>query len=96
MFLVFDSFKADLERRLEPSLTAELTQAFDEEDYASACSLADAVFHIDPLNELALSCLIRSLLRLKKTDEARRRYQAYVSEYGAVNGCDYPVPFKSF
>lgn len=93
---IFDSFKADLERRLEPSLTAELTQAFDEEDYASACSLADAVFHIDPLNELALSCLIRSLLRLKKTDEARRRYQAYVSEYGAVNGCDYPVPFKSF
>lgn len=93
---IFDSFKADLEQRLEPSLMAELEQAFDEEDYTEACSLADAVFHIDPLNETALSCLIRSLLRLRRNDEARRRYQKYATEYETVNGQEYPVPFKSF
>ncbi len=93
---IYDLFKAELEQALEPSLTAELAQAFDEEDYVSACALADAVFHIDPLSETALSYLIRSLLRLRRSDEARRRYQKYASEYEAENGREYPVPFKTF
>lgn len=93
---IYDPFKAELEQRLEPALMTELAQAFDEEDYVSACALADAVFHIDPLNEAALSCLIRSLVRLRRNDEARRRYQQYATEYAAVNGREYPVPFKSF
>lgn len=93
---IFDSFKAGLERRLEPMLMAEMAQAFDEEDYVAAGCFADAVFCIDPLNETALSYLIRSLLRLKKADEARRRYQTYTSEYEAMNGREYHIPFKSF
>lgn len=93
---LFDSLKEELERALEPALQLEMEKCFAEEEYLTTLSLAEAVFCIDPLNDQALTFLIRSLNRLKRSEEARIRYQAFVIEYKKTFGAEYPYPFRSF
>lgn len=93
---VFDGIKEEVEGQMMPMLCAELQRAFEEEDYALSVSVADAVFCIDPINDLALSCVIKALNRLKQTDEALLRYQSFVFEYKKIFDKDYPHSFKDF
>lgn len=93
---LFDSLKEEVERVLEPSLQFEIERSFAEEEYLTTLSLTEAVFCIDPLSDQALSFQIRSLNRLKRSEEARIRYQAFVVEYKKTFGTEYPYPFRSF
>lgn len=93
---LFDALKEGLERKLEPVLQLEIEKSFTGEDYAATLALAEAVFCIDPLSDHALSYLIRSLNRLKRGEEARIRYQAFVLEYKRTFGTEYPYPFRDF
>ncbi len=92
---LFDSFKEEVERALEPVLQIEMEKCFAEEDYGTTLALAEAVFCIDPLNDQALAYLVRSLNRLKRNEEARSRYQAFVLEYKKTFGAEYPYPFRN-
>lgn len=92
---VFDAFKEEVEKKLEPVLRVEMEKAFEAEQYADAISFAQAIFNIDPLHEVALTYQIRAMQRLKMADEARIRYQAFAIEYKKVIGSEYPHPFKS-
>lgn len=93
---IFDSFKELVERRLEPQLQLELERSFMAEEYRATVRLAGLVFDIDPLNDEALSFLIKALQRLKQPEEARLRYQTFVTEYKKTFGSDYPQPFRNF
>ena len=92
---LFDSFKEELEKKLEPVLLLELEKAFIAEQYQTTIAFAEAVTNIDPLNDVALTYQIKAMQRLKMNDEARFRYQAFVLEYKKAMGTDYPHPFKS-
>jgi two-component SAPR family response regulator len=91
---LYDSFKEELEKKLEPVLLLEMEKTFASELYPTTISLAEAVHNIDPLNDAALTFQIKAMQRLKMTDEARIRYQAFVIEYKKVMGTDYPHPYK--
>lgn len=92
---LYDSFKEEMEKKLEPVLLLELEKSFAAELNKTTIALADAIVNIDPLNDVALTFQIKAMQRLKMNDEARLRYQTFVIEYKKVMGTEYPHPYKS-
>lgn len=93
---LFDGFKQDVECRLEVLVLQLMKEAFEAQDYAEAVSLAEAEFNIDPVNETALSCCLKSLFILKHENAAIGTYQKFVAEYKKHTGEDYPNPFSLY
>lgn len=91
---LFDSFKEEMEKKLEPVLLLEIEKSFVAELYPTTIALAEAIFNIDPLNDAALAFQIKAMQRLKMNDEARIKYQAFVIEYKKIMGTDYPHVIK--
>lgn len=91
---LYDSFKEELEKKLEPVLIVEMEKSFDAELYETTIAFAEAIFNIDPLNDTAFSYQIKAMQKLKLNDEARIRYQAFVIEYRKIMGSDYLHPYK--
>lgn len=83
---LFDGFKQDVECRLEVLVLQLMKEAFEAQDYSEAMSLAEAEFNIDPVNETALSCCIKSLFMLKHENAAIGTYQRFVAEYKNIRG----------
>lgn len=90
---LFDSFKEEVEKKLEPVLLLEIERSFEAEQYPITIELSKALFNIDPLNDVALNFQIKAMQRLKLNDEARLRYQAFVVEYKKAMGTEYPHPY---
>src|SRR5690606_12419203 len=77
---LFDSFKEETEKKLEPVLLLEMEKSYAAEIYQATIALADAIFNIDPLHDAALTYQIKAMQKLKMNDEARIRYRAFVIE----------------
>jgi two-component SAPR family response regulator len=92
---LYDSFKEEVEKKLEPVLLLEMEKSFEAELYQITIALAEAIANIDPLNDAAMTFQIKAMQRLKMNDEARLRYQTFVIEYKKVMGTDYPHPYKT-
>jgi two-component SAPR family response regulator len=92
---LFDSFKEEVEKKLEPVLLVEMEKSFAAELYQETIAFAEAIANIDPLNDAALAFQIKAMQKLKMNDEARIRYQAFVIEYKKIMGTDYPHHYKS-
>lgn len=92
---LFDSFKEELEKKLEPVLLIEMEKSFTAELYQVTIAFAEAITNIDPLNDTALTFQIKAMHRLKMNDEARLKYQAFVIEYKKAMGSDYPHAFRN-
>lgn len=73
-----------------------MKEAFEAQDYAETVSLAEVEFNIDPVNETALSCCLKSLFILKHENAAIGTYQKFVAEYKKYTGEDYPHPFSLY
>lgn len=93
---LFDAFKEETEKKLEPALQLELEKSFTAGQYQTAITLAEGIFNIDPLNDFALGFMIRAMEKLNMEDEARLRYKTFALEYKKVLGIDYPQAFKDF
>jgi two-component SAPR family response regulator len=83
---LFDSFKEATEQQLEPILLVEMDKSFGTKSYLVTIALAEAIFNIDPLNETALSFLIKAMQKLKRDEEARIKFQTFVIEYKKIMG----------
>lgn len=91
---VFDGFKESTEQKLEPYLLRLLENSYLNKEYKSTLILSNAIFNIDPLNDLAFEYQIGALQKLKKADEARQKYQSFVNEYKKIMGNEYPNLIK--
>lgn len=91
---VFDSFKDEVEKKLEPVLLLEMEKSFEAELYPATIALTQALSMMDPLNDTALTFQIKAMQKLKMNDEARLRYRTFIIEYKKVMGTDYPHPYK--
>ncbi|MGQ1889098.1 Kelch repeat-containing protein [Thermophagus sp. OGC60D27] len=91
---LFDSFKEEVEQKLEPILLLQMEKSFMEESYQTALAFAEAVFNIDPLNDTALKLQIKALQKLKRFQEAKLRYQAFAIEYKKIMGKECDLSFK--
>jgi len=92
---LYDSFKEEMEKKLEPVLILEMEKSYNAELFQITIAFAEALANIDPLNDVALTYLVKAMHRLKLNDEARIKYQAFVIEYKKAMGNDYHVPYKS-
>ncbi len=90
----FDSFKEDVERKLEPALLIEAERSFNNELYKTTLILCEALFYIDPINEDALYYTLQVLQKLKMNNEAKRQYFQFVSEYKKMQGRNYSIPLN--
>lgn len=93
---IFDSFKDQIEQKLEPVLIHEMIKSFVVESYETTNEIANALLVIDPLNEETLNYQIKALLKLKNDKEAKRRYKIFITEYKTVMGCDFPHSFIDY
>lgn len=93
---LFDSFKQDVECHMEVLILQLMKEAFEAQDYSGTVSLAKAEFNVDPVNETALSCCIKSFFMLKHENAAISTYQRFVAEYKKHTGEDYPHPFSLY
>jgi hypothetical protein len=75
-----DPFKKEMECLLEPVLSMEIRRSFESGMFRATIALAEAMFHIDPLNSEAQSYLVRSLRRLKLHDDAQIRQRSFALE----------------
>ena len=91
---LFDAFKEELEKKLEPALLLELEKSFEAELYKSTIYLAEGIFNIDPLNDTALNFQVKAMQKLKLDDDARIRYKTFAIEYKKAMGTDYPRAYK--
>lgn len=90
----FDSFKASLEKELEPFLLLEAENAYMNGKYQLSILLSESVFNVDSINEQALSFIVNSCIKLHKRDEAKRKYLFFVTEYKLLTGEAYGKEFS--
>lgn len=89
----FDSFKASVEKELEPLLLLEAEKAYKDENYQISIVLSEGIFNIDPANEQALSFIVSSFIKLHRKDEAKHKYLQFVTEYKLLTGKTYEKDF---
>lgn len=92
---ILDSFKSSVERELEPLLQTEISKSYSSGNYLATIDLAEALFNIDPLNDEVFTLLLRSLAKLKRTEEVAIRYKAFALEYRETFDADYPRSLKN-
>ncbi|MDP4209236.1 MAG: DNA-binding transcriptional activator [Bacteroidota bacterium] len=91
---LFDQFKGTLEQELEPLLVTEMKKGYNNNDYPSTLSFAEAMLIIDPINDEALAYQVKSLQKMKQNYEAQRHYLDFVNHYKKTMGVDYPHSFN--
>lgn len=91
---IYDSFKQEVETKLEPSLLLQMESAYGAEDYQLAIEFSEVIFNIDPLNEMALAFQVKALQKLRLHEEAKLRFNAYKLEYKKAMGSSYTNPNK--
>ncbi|MCH7408515.1 DNA-binding transcriptional activator [Belliella sp. DSM 111904] len=91
---IFDSFKDTIEKELEPYLLLAIEKSFTNGEYKDSIAIADAIFNIDPLSEIAINYQVQSFHKLKHHDEAKIKLESFMIRYKKVMGSDYPNPYK--
>ncbi|MCW3787935.1 Kelch repeat-containing protein [Plebeiibacterium sediminum] len=91
---LLDQFKESIEAKIEPFIISELERSYAEKNYQTTIEVAETMFNIDPINELAIEYLVKSLQKLKRNDEALIRQQAFLIDYKQTMGYDFTSNFK--
>lgn len=90
----YDSLKESTEKQIEPLILRALEETCEREKWKTTIQLAEAAFHIDPMNETALNCMIRAMQKLGMHEGAKIKYLSFLLEYKKVMGKEYPHPMK--
>lgn len=90
----YDSLKEKTEKRIEPLIIRAMEESYDKEQWQTAIDLAQAAFHIDPMNETALSHMIKAMQKLGMHEGAKIKYLSFLIEYKKIMGKEYPNPLK--
>lgn len=93
---MFDSFKLFVEHRVEPVLISETIRNFENDNFQRVIVLSRAMLNIDPLNEDAIYYLLRSMIKLRLTDDARKCYIRFITDYRNMMGEEYSKAFSEF
>ncbi len=90
----YDNIKEDMENAVTSRMQEEGENRFRNEDYANLLLCAEIIFRIDPLNEFALNVSIKSLVNMGQDEEAKVRYNLFISRYKKDMDEDYPVSYE--
>jgi len=89
-----DSLKDSTEKLLVPFLLTEMEKSFCANDYHVVLILCDALFNIDPINNEALYYTVQSLTKMNFTNEARRQFYLFSTEFEKIMGCSYKTSYN--
>ena len=91
---LFDSFKDKVETMTYQFLESELKTRFENRKYMESIEIADMIFTIDPLSEMALAYKIKALNKINRREDALSCYSEFTSEYRKTTGEHYPLKFE--
>lgn len=92
--ILFDRMKDEIEEKVVAAMLAEAEWRFQNEDWANTILCADIMFRIDPLNENALSYAVRAFKMSGNIEEAKVRYNNFITQYKKDYDEDYPSSFQ--
>src|SRR5690606_5549518 len=93
---LFDTFKQHIESNVESALIYGMHNCYKADEHTSVIAFAEALFEIDPFNEEALAMLIKAMNRMKLTEEAKKRYYLFITEYKKSYGVEFGKPYNFF
>ena len=89
----FDSFKGNLEQKLEPVLLIGIENNFKKQAYKVVVALCECLFYIDPIHDEALCYVIQSLTKMNLVNEAKVQYLRFCVEYMNTMNREYTYSF---
>lgn len=87
---MFDDFKNRQEDELHGLLIMELEYLYAKSDFEQVIQVAGIWLQIDSLNDMALWYMLNAFHRLRKDEQAMKRWYMYVVEYSKISGQSYP------
>ncbi|MBS6239841.1 MAG: hypothetical protein KH897_16085 [Bacteroides sp.] len=91
---MFDSFKSEQEYELHEMLTIELNNLYMKAAYEQVVQLAEIWLRVDSLNDTALWYMLNACHKLKKEDQAMKKYYLYIAEYNKSMGNNYSYSYS--
>ena len=91
---LFDSFKDKVEQKVIAFLDGIIEKYFNAGKYPEVLEIADMIYNIDPLSETALSFQLKSFVKLRRKEDALKRYAAFASTFASTNGAKFSVTFE--
>jgi len=90
---MFDTFKQGIESKIESVLLYGMHSCYKTGENEDVIFFAEAIFEIDPFNDEALRLLIKTMNKMKLTEEAKKRYYLFIAEYKKSYGTEYNRPY---
>ena len=90
----YDRIKEDMEDAVTAKILKEAENRFMSEDYANLMLCTEIIFRIDPLNEFAMNVAVKSLVNTGQEEEAKVKYNQFISRYRKDMDEDYPLSFE--
>ncbi len=90
---ILDSFKNEQETTLRELILIELNHLYAKADYEMSIQFSEILLKTDPFNDIALWYLLNSCHKLKKEEQAMKKYYLYIAEYTKSMGHSYPYSY---
>lgn len=91
---MFDDFKNKQEDELHGILIMELGRLYAKADFEQVIQLAGIWLQVDSLSDMALWYMLNASHRLKKEDQAMKKYYLYIAEYSKTTGQPYSYSYS--
>lgn len=91
---MFDTFKSEQEYELYKILTIELNNLYNKGAYEQVVQSAEIWLGVDALSDTALWYLLNAYHKLRKEDQAMKKYYLYIAEYSKSMGNSYPHSYS--
>jgi DNA-binding transcriptional regulator WhiA len=90
----FDQVKKDFENEVLKIIPSQLKLFYKNEEYAAVILLAEILFNVDSLNEVAFYYRIHSLLKMGMKFKAKKQFNYFILEYNKIMGDDFKYTYR--
>ena len=91
----FDQVKKDFENEVLKIIPSQLKLFYKNEEYAAVILLAEILFNVDSLNEVAFYYRIHSLLKMGMKFKAKKQFNYFILEYNKIMGDDFKYTYRA-
>lgn len=89
----FDPFKRDYADQILVLVPDILKHYYTNSEFEKTINIANVLYSIDELNEVAFYYIINSYLKLNDEGSAKKQYNSYILKYKKVQGEDFSILF---
>lgn len=89
-----DALRRGYEDEVIPFVLERMSGLYQQQDFRTIIRLTDTILDIDPFNEQAFQFQLAAIRRSKGAEAARKKYDAFVSNYEKSLGVPYTTSFE--